>query len=95
MEITKQTRWDKQPREFPNCGSVFKRPSGRFVGPMLDELGLKGFTIGGAQISEKHSGFIINRGDATGNDILSLIKIVQTKVKEKFGVDLEVEQRII
>ena len=95
MEETKQTRWAKQPREYPNCGSVFKRPPGRFVGPMLDELGMKGFTIGGAKISEKHSGFIINMGNATGKDILSIIAEAQKRVKERFGVDLEVEQRII
>lgn len=95
MEETKQTRWAKQPREYPNCGSVFKRPPGRFVGPMLDELGMKGFSIGGAMISEKHSGFIVNTGNATGKDILSIIAEAQKRVKEKFGVDLEVEQRII
>ena len=95
MEETKQTRWAKQPREYPNCGSVFKRPPGRFVGPMLDELGMKGFTVGGAKIAEKHSGFIVNTGTATGNDILALIAEVQKRVKERFGVELEVEQRII
>lgn len=95
MEETKQIRWAKQPREYPNCGSVFKRPPGRFVGPMLDELGMKGFTIGGAKISEKHSGFIVNTGNATGKDILAIIAEAQKRVKEKFGVDLEVEQRII
>jgi UDP-N-acetylmuramate dehydrogenase len=95
MEQTKQTRWAKQPREYPNCGSVFKRPPGRFVGPMLDELGMKGFAIGGARISEKHSGFIVNTGNATGKDILAVIAEAQKRVKEKFGVDLEVEQRII
>lgn len=95
MIESKNIRWSKQPRDYPNCGSVFKRPNGRFVGPMLDELGLKGFTIGGAKISEKHSGFIINTGTATGNEILSLIKIAQSRVKEKFGIELEVEQRII
>ena len=95
MEQTKHTRWAKQPREYPNCGSVFKRPPGRFVGPMLDELGMKGFTIGGAKISEKHSGFIVNVGNATGKDILSIISEAKKRVKEKFGVDLEVEQRII
>lgn len=94
LEI-KQQRWNKQPREYPNCGSVFKRPQGRFVGPMIDEIGLKGFSIGGAMISEKHSGFIVNTGNATGKDILELIKIIQIKVKEKFGVELEIEQRII
>lgn len=95
MDGTKQARWAKQPRNYPNCGSVFKRPPGRFVGPMLDELGLKGFAIGGAKISEKHSGFIVNKGNATGRDILAVINEVQKRVKEKFGVDLEVEQRII
>lgn len=95
MERTKQKRWAKQPRDYPNCGSVFKRPAGRFVGPMLDELGLKGFTIGGAKVSEKHSGFIVNIGNATGKDILALIKAVQDQVKEIFNVDLDVEQRII
>ncbi|OQX72141.1 MAG: UDP-N-acetylenolpyruvoylglucosamine reductase [Bacteroidetes bacterium 4484_249] len=95
MDDIKQKRWAKQPREFPNCGSVFKRPSERFVGPMIDELGLKGFTIGGAQISQKHSGFIVNINNATGKDILSIIKKVQKQVKKKYGVDLEVEQRII
>lgn len=95
MEQTKHTRWAKQPREYPNCGSVFKRPPGRFVGPMLDELGMKGFTIGGAKISEKHSGFIVNIGYATGQNVLSVIKEVQIRVKDKYGIDLEIEQRII
>lgn len=95
MDEVKNRRWDKQPRNYPNCGSVFKRPEGRFVGPMLDELGLKGFTIGGAQVSEKHSGFMVNINNATGQDILNLIKEVQKRVKAKFDVDLEVEQRII
>ncbi len=95
MDEYKAIRWAKQPREFPNCGSVFKRPKGRFVGPMLDELGMKGFTIGGAKISEKHSGFIVNTGNATGKDILALIDKVKRLVKEEFDIDLEVEQRII
>lgn len=95
MQESKERRWAKQPRQHPNCGSVFKRPPGKFVGPMLDELGLKGFTVGGAQVSEKHSGFIINKGMATGKDILTLITEIQKRVKEKFDVDLEVEQRII
>ncbi|GAB5565787.1 MAG: UDP-N-acetylmuramate dehydrogenase [Winogradskyella sp.] len=95
MEASKARRWEKQPREFPNCGSVYKRPPGRFVGPMLDELGLKGYRVGGAEISKKHSGFIINLGDATGQDILSIIEHTREQVKTAFGVDLEVEQRII
>jgi UDP-N-acetylmuramate dehydrogenase len=95
MNDIKQKRWLKQPKEFPNAGSVFKRPKNLYVGPMIDELGLKGLTIGGAQISEKHSGFIINIGNASGKDILELIKIVQSKVSEKFNIDLEIEQIII
>ena len=95
MEETRQIRWAKQPREFPNCGSVFKRPPGRYVGPMIDELGLKGFAIGGAKISEKHSGFIVNTGNATGKDILAVISEVQRRIKDKFGINLEIEQRIL
>lgn len=95
MKEVKQIRWEKQPRNYPNCGSVFKRPPGRFVGPMIDQLGMKGFSIGGAMISEKHSGFIINTGNATGQDILTIIAEVRSQVKKKYGVDLEVEQRVI
>ena len=95
MKDSRERRWSKQPREYPNGGSVFKRPVGKFVGPMIDQLGLKGYTIGGAQISEKHSGFIVNINNATGKDILELIAHSQKLVKDKFGVELEVEQRII
>lgn len=95
MENIKTQRWVKQPREFPNGGSVYKRPKGMYVGPMLEELNLKGFTIGGAQVSEKHSGFIINIGSATGEDILNLIKHIQKRVLDSFKVNLVVEQRII
>jgi len=95
MQSIKQARWKKQPRDFPNAGSVFKRPEGFYVGAIMDELKLKGTRIGGAQISEKHGGFIINRGGATGADILSLIDLVQDKVKMRYGFILEVEQRVI
>lgn len=95
MISIKNARWSKQPKDFPNAGSVFKRPKSKFVGPMLDELGLKGFTIGGAQVSEKHSGFIINIGDATGRDIIDLIEEIKRRVFIKFKIKLEVEQRII
>lgn len=95
MQDSKQRRWEKQPREYPNCGSVFKRPNGHFVGPMIQDLGLKGFCIGDAEVSTKHAGFIVNKGDATGKDILSLIQHIQEKVYQKFKVKLEVEQRII
>ena len=95
MDQSKERRWSKQPREYPNSGSVFKRPPGKFVGPLLDELGLKGYAVGGAQVSIKHSGFIINNGNATGSDILELIQYIQEKVKIRYNIDLEVEQRII
>lgn len=95
METSKVRRWAKQPREFPNCGSVFKRPPGKFVGPMVEELNLKGFTVGGAKVSEKHAGFIVNHNNATGEDILGVIKEVQTRVKDRYNIDLEIEQRII
>ena len=95
MFSIKQNRWAKQPRNYPSAGSVFKRPKGKFVGPMIDGLGLKGFTIGGAQISKKHSGFIINRNSASGQDILDLIKFIQKKVYDSEKIHLEIEQRII
>lgn len=95
MESIKESRWAKQPKEFPNAGSVFKRPNGYFVGAIMEELGLKGFTIGGAKISDKHGGFIINYNNATGKDILFIIKEVKKQVLKKYNVDLEVEQRII
>jgi UDP-N-acetylmuramate dehydrogenase len=95
MEQIKAARWAKQPREYPNAGSVFKRPRGMFVGPMIDELGLKGYTIGGAKISEKHSGFIVNFNNASGADILELIMYVKEAVRLRFNTELEVEQRLI
>ena len=95
MEYVKAARWAKQPKEFPNAGSVFKRPKGYYVGAMIDELQLKGTSVGGAKISEKHGGFIINFDNAKGEDIISLIRLVQKKVSDRFGVMLEVEQRII
>lgn len=95
METIKAARWAKQPKEYPNAGSVFKRPKGYFVGAIIDELGLKGFSIGGAKISEKHGGFIVNFDNAKGDDIIFLIKEVQNRVKERYNIDLEIEQRII
>ncbi len=95
MEEIKEARWAKQPKDFPNAGSVFKRPKGHYVGTMIEELGLKGLSVGGAQVSKKHAGFIVNYNNATGADILKLIKIIQEKVLERYGVSLEVEQRII
>ena len=86
-------RREKQPLEFPSCGSYFKRPEGFFAGRLIEDCSLKGFGIGGAQISEKHAGFIINRADATTADIEALEKEVRKRVMEKFGVELEREVR--
>jgi UDP-N-acetylmuramate dehydrogenase len=95
MNTIRQTRHTKQPTEYPNAGSVFKRPDGFFVGTMIENLGLKGYSIGDAQVSEKHAGFIINKGNATGKDILNLIEYIQKKVLYKFNVKLELEQIVI
>jgi UDP-N-acetylmuramate dehydrogenase len=93
-DLTEQ-RESKQPLSFPSAGSVFKRPPGKFVGPMVEELGLKGYRIGDAQVSEKHGGFIINRGQATARDVLALIEYVRERVQAAYGVSLETEVRII
>lgn len=93
-ELTKR-REEKQPLEYPSAGSTFKRPEGYFAGKLIQDAGLKGFSIGGAQVSEKHSGFVINKGNATATDILNLIKHIQSEVKRQFGVELEPEVRIL
>ena len=80
-----------QPLEWPSAGSTFKRPEGYFAGTLIDQCGLKGRTVGGAQVSEKHCGFIINRENATSSDIIELCRQVRDKVKAKFGVELEME----
>lgn len=95
MQEIKQTRWQKQPRNYPNAGSVFKRPEGKYVGTMIEELGLKGFSVGGVKVSEKHAGFIVNFNNASGKDILKLIDIIKEKVYNKYSVELELEQKII
>lgn len=86
-----QRRKDKQPLEYPSAGSVFKRPEGYFAGALIEQSGLKGKRIGGAMVSEKHSGFIINYDNATTKDVLDLVKFCQDTVMEKFGVALERE----
>ena len=91
MAEFRQQRQQKQPLELPSAGSVFRRPEGFYVGPMLEQLGLKGFTIGGAQVSEKHAGFIVNIGNATADDVLNLIAHIQGLVKNKFEIDLQTE----
>ncbi|MEI3613052.1 UDP-N-acetylmuramate dehydrogenase [Pseudogracilibacillus sp. SO30301A] len=88
-------RESKQPLEYPTCGSVFKRPPGYFAGKLIQDSGLQGKQIGGAQVSLKHAGFIINKEGATASEYIALIQYVQKIVKEKFGVELEREVRII
>ncbi|GIO27177.1 UDP-N-acetylmuramate dehydrogenase [Ornithinibacillus bavariensis] len=88
-------RESKQPLEYPSCGSVFKRPPGYFAGKLIQDSGLQGTQIGGAQVSLKHAGFIVNKDNATAEEYISLIHHVQATVKEKFGVALEREVRII
>lgn len=88
-------REEKQPLEYPSAGSTFKRPVGFFAGKLIQDSGLKGISLGGAAVSEKHSGFIINKNNASAKDILDLINLVQNTVKEKFGVELHTEVRII
>lgn len=88
-------RRDKQPLSLPSAGSVFKRPEGFFAGKLIQDCGLKGLTLGGAQVSEKHCGFIVNTGNATSSDVIGLIEIVREKVLKETGVLLEPEVRII
>ena len=95
MQELKEKRVAKQPLEYPSAGSTFKRPPGYFAAALIEEAGLKGYTVGGAQVSEKHSGFVINTGGASSADILTLIRDVQRIVKEKFGVELETEVRLL
>ena len=88
-------RRDKQPLEYPSAGSFFKRPVGYFAGKLIQDAGLKGFTVGGAQVSEKHAGFVINRGGATAADLVELRDQVHDKVFAEFGVHLETEVRFV
>lgn len=90
-----ERRSSKQPLEYPSAGSFFKRPVGFFAGKLVEDAGLKGYTVGGAQVSEKHAGFVINKGGATPEDIIKLKNDVTKVVQEKFGVSLEPEVRII
>lgn len=95
MEDFKERRTSKQPLDKPSAGSTFKRPEGYFAGKLIMDAGLRGFSVGGAQVSEKHCGFVINAGDATAEDIMTLIREVQRKVEEQFGVSLETEVRFL
>lgn len=95
MEELKELRTSKQPLEYPSAGSTFKRPEGFFAGKLIDDAGLRGSACGGAQVSEKHCGFIINRGNATAADVRNLMEQVQADVKEQFGVELEPEVKFV
>ena len=95
MEELKEKRTEKQPLEYPSAGSTFKRPEGYFAGKLIEDSGLKGYRVGGAMVSEKHAGFVINYDHATARDILTLIKDVQRIVLEKQGVELTPEVKII
>ncbi|MBR5229302.1 MAG: UDP-N-acetylmuramate dehydrogenase [Firmicutes bacterium] len=95
MKELLEKRNSKQPVSYPSAGSTFKRPEGYFAGKLIEDAGLKGLTVGGAQVSTLHSGFVINKGGATATDILQLIALVQNTVYDKFGVMLEPEVRII
>ncbi len=91
-QSVQHSRVTKQPLEFPSAGSVFKRPVGDYASRLIDVAGLRGLTIGGAKVSEKHAGFIVNANHATASDIKKLMELVRHKVNEKFGVKLELEQ---
>ncbi|KAF5068249.1 UDP-N-acetylenolpyruvoylglucosamine reductase [anaerobic digester metagenome] len=95
MKELGEQRREKQPLQFPSAGSTFKRPEGYFAGKLIQDADLKGKSIGGAQISEKHAGFVVNKGNATTQDILDLISFCQQTVFEKFGVSLETEVKIV
>ena len=88
-------RKEKQPLEYPSAGSTFKRQEGIITAKLIDECGLKGYKIGGAMVSEKHAGFIVNTGDATAKDVLELIKYVKDEVYKKYGVKIEEEVKIV
>ena len=91
MDELMQRRRDKQPLEYPSAGSVFKRYPGRYTAQMIDEAGLRGLSVGGAQVSEKHAGFIVNKGNATSSDVIALVGKVREAIKDKYGIEIECE----
>ena len=93
MEELKQQRVAKQPLEYPSAGSTFKRPEGYFAGKLIMDAGLAGYTVGGAMVSKKHCGFVINKGGATAADIVAVMQHVREEVERQFGVTLEAEVR--
>lgn len=95
MDELKEKRITKQPLEYPSAGSTFKRPQGHFAGQLIQEAGLKGFTLGGAAVSEKHAGFVINQNGATASEIYGLCMEVKRRVQEQSGVELELEVKLL
>lgn len=95
MNELKAARAEKQPLEYPSAGSTFKRPEGHFAGKLIEDCGLKGVSVGGAAVSEKHAGFVINKGGATSADIAALVKLIKDTVLERYGVLLECEIEFI
>ncbi len=95
MQELSRKRREKQPLEYPSAGSTFKRPEGNFAGRLIEEAGLRGFSVGGAQVSEKHCGFVINRGNATASEIYELCRQVRARVRSHSGVELELEVRLL
>ena len=95
MDRNMASRKEKQPLEYPSCGSAFKRPVGHFAGALIQEAGLKGFSMGGAQVSDKHAGFVINKGGATAKDVKDLLQYVRETVYDQSGVALEPEIQIL
>ena len=95
MEELKEKRISKQPLEYGSAGSTFKRPEGYFAGKLIEDAGLRGYRVGDAQVSEKHCGFVINRGNATAAEVAQLMEDVADRVEEKFGVRLQPEVKKI
>lgn len=95
MEELKEKRVSRQPLDLPSAGSMFKRPEGYFAGKLIMDAGLRGFAVGGAQVSEKHCGFVVNRGNATAGDVITLIREIQARVRAAFGVELEPEVKLL
>ena len=95
MNELKEKRTTKQPLEYPSAGSTFKRPEGYFAGKLIEEAGLRGFQVGGAQVSEKHCGFVINKDNATAAEVRELIRQVSERVKADSGVTLEPEVKML
>ena len=95
MHAQLASRREKQPLNYPSVGSTFKRPEGHFAGKLIEDAGLKGMRVGGAVVSEKHAGFVVNTGAATAADVLALVEIIKQRVLEQFGVALECEFKYI